>query len=194
MVGLGGEVFETVRMDVRPGRTSVDDIATDLAELADHPPRPAAAQDALIGVGVAVVGIVRRSDGLVFMAPNLGWRDEPLGKRLAVAMRTTIPIALANEADLAVIAEHRRGAARDVKNVVLLWGSVGVGGGVIIDGAPADRHRRVRRRDRTHAGQPGRPAVSLRLDRLLGDPRWAGPPCCAAPATRRKAGPRRWTP
>ena len=136
MVGLGGEVFETVRMDVRPGRTSVDDIATDLAGLATTLRDRLPAQDALIGVGVAVVGIVRRSDGLVFMAPNLGWRDEPLGERLTVAMRTTIPIALANESDLAVIAEHRRGAARDVKNVVLLWGSVGVGGGVIIDGAP----------------------------------------------------------
>ena len=135
-VGLGGEVFDTVRMDVRRGRTSVDDIATDLAELAATLRDRLPAQDTLIGIGVAVVGIVRRSDGLVFMAPNLGWRDEPLGKRLAVAMRTTIPIALANESDLAVIAEYRRGAARDVKNVVLLWGSVGVGGGVIIDGAP----------------------------------------------------------
>lgn len=135
-VGLGGEVFDTVRMDVRPGRTSVDDISTDLAELATTLRDRLPAQDTLIGVGVAVVGVVRRSDGLVFMAPNLGWRDEALGKRLTLAMRTTIPIAIANESDLAVIAEYRRGAARDVKNVVLLWGSVGVGGGIIIDGAP----------------------------------------------------------
>jgi predicted NBD/HSP70 family sugar kinase len=135
-VGLGGEAFDIVRADLPRGRSSVDDIALALAELAgtaiDRLPR----EDALIGIGVAVVGVVRRSDGLVSMAPNLGWRDEPLGKRLALALRTTVPIALANEADLAAIAEHRRGAARGVDHLVMLWGSVGVGGGVIVGGAP----------------------------------------------------------
>lgn len=135
-VGLGGEVFDVVRMDRPRGRSSVDDIAIGLAELAtavqDRLPR----DDVVIGVGVAVVGVVRRSDGLVSMAPNLGWRDEPLGHRLALALRTTVPIALANEADLAAIAEHQRGSARGVDDLVVIWGSVGVGGGLIVAGAP----------------------------------------------------------
>ena len=135
-VGLGGEIFDVVRADIPRGRSSVDDIAAELAELAatalDRLPR----EDVLIGVGVAVVGVVRRSDGLVSMAPNLGWRDEPLGHRLSLALRTTVPIALANEADLAAIAEHRRGAGKGVDHLVTLWGSVGMGGGVIVAGMP----------------------------------------------------------
>ena len=70
------------------------------------------------------------------MSPNLGWRDEPLGERLAEALGTDVPVTFANESDLAALAEHRRGAAIGVDDVVLIWGSIGVGGGLIIDGAP----------------------------------------------------------
>ena len=73
---------------------------------------------------------------MVSVAPNLGWRDEPLGAALTEALAMDAPIAFANEADLAVLAEHRRGAARDIDDVLLIWGSIGVGGGLIVDGRP----------------------------------------------------------
>jgi predicted NBD/HSP70 family sugar kinase len=92
--------------------------------------------DPIVGVGVAVVGVVRRSDGMVALAPNLGWRDEPLGEHLTAALGIDARIAFANEADLSALAELRRGAARDVDDVVLIWGSVGVGGGLIVGGEP----------------------------------------------------------
>src|SRR5688572_19042587 len=107
-VGLGGEVFDHVRIDLPRGRSSVGEISATLVELASRI-RGEVSDDDLVGVGVAVVGIVRRSDGMVSMAPNLGWRDEPLGARLAEALGMTVPIVLANESDLAVLAEHRRG-------------------------------------------------------------------------------------
>ncbi len=134
-VGLGGEVFELVRVDLPRGRSSLSPIVDALADLATTV-RAAIPDDDVIGVGVAMVGVVRRSDGMVSMAPNLGWRDEPLGERLADALGMDIPIAVANEFDLAVLAEHRRGAARGVDDVLLVWGSVGVGGGLIVNGEP----------------------------------------------------------
>jgi predicted NBD/HSP70 family sugar kinase len=93
-------------------------------------PRP----DALIGIGVAVAGIVRRADGFVTMAPNLGWRDVPLGDRLATALETALPIVIANEADLGALSEWRRGAAVGADHVLFVSGEVGVGGGLIVDG------------------------------------------------------------
>ena len=87
-------------------------------------------------MGAAVVGIVRRADGLVSMAPNLGWRDVPLGVRLAQALGVYVPIAVANEADLGALAELRRGAAIGEKDIVFISGEVGVGGGLIVDGEP----------------------------------------------------------
>jgi predicted NBD/HSP70 family sugar kinase len=135
-VGLGGQVFELVRIDLPRGRSSVRDIGAALARLASTVRDRLPSDETIVGAGVAVVGVVRRSDGMVSMAPNLGWRDEPLGEVLADALRMEIPIAFANEADLAALAEHRRGAARDIDDVVLVWGSVGVGGGLIVDGEP----------------------------------------------------------
>jgi predicted NBD/HSP70 family sugar kinase len=135
-VGLGGEVFDLVRVDLPRGRSSVDDIASAFASLAATVRGRLPSDETLIGVGVAVVGVVRRSDGMVSLAPNLGWRDEPLGERLAAALGLDVPITIANEADLAALAEHRRGVARGVDDIVLVWGSVGVGGGLVVDGVP----------------------------------------------------------
>ena len=137
--------------------------------------------DVIIGTGVAMVGVVRRSDGMVSMAPNLGWRDEPLGERLADALGMDVPIAIANESDLAVLAEHRRGAARGVDDVLLIWGSVGRRWRPDRQRRTADRVGRLQRRGRAHPGQPRRPAVPLRLDRVLGD----GGRIERAPAPRR---------
>ena len=83
---------------------------------------------------MAVAGVVRRSDGLVSMAPNLGWVDVPLGARLARALATAIPIAVVNDADAGVLGESRRGAAIGVDDVLYVSGEVGVGGGMIVDG------------------------------------------------------------
>ena len=135
-VGLGGQVLDLVRIELPRGRSSVDDITTALVGLAATIRSRLPTDDGIVGAGVAIVGIVRRSDGMVSMAPNLGWRDEPLGARLTQALDLQIPIAFANESDLAALAEHRRGAARDIDDVVLVWGSVGVGGGLVVDGEP----------------------------------------------------------
>jgi len=136
IVGLGGDVAESVRVDRPRGRFSLDETVDDLVELTRRVGASAGARDSLIAVGVAVVGVVRRSDGLVRMAPNLGWRDAALGRRLSEALETGLPISIANEADLGALAEQRRGAAVGANHVLFISGEVGVGGGLIVDGEP----------------------------------------------------------
>jgi predicted NBD/HSP70 family sugar kinase len=133
-VGLGGQVVEQARVDRRRDRLSVDETITDLTALARAVLAKLPGRDSLIGIGVAVVGIVRRADGFVTMAPNLGWRDVPLGRRLADALDTELPIVVANEADLGALSEWRRGAAVGADHVLFVSGEVGVGGGLIVDG------------------------------------------------------------
>ncbi len=87
-------------------------------------------------IGVAVAGMVRREDGVVVGAPNLGWRDVPIADSLRSALAVDVPIYVANDADLATIAEWRRGAGVDCRDFLLLWGEVGVGAGVIAGGRP----------------------------------------------------------
>jgi predicted NBD/HSP70 family sugar kinase len=136
IVGLGGEVVASVRVDRPRGRFSLDETVDDLAELTHVVRARAGARDSLVAVGVAVVGVVRRIDGLVRMAPNLGWRDVALGERLTEALKTDLPISLANEADLGALAEQRRGAAVGANHVLFISGEVGVGGGMIVNGQP----------------------------------------------------------
>ncbi|HUG48371.1 MAG TPA: ROK family protein [Candidatus Limnocylindria bacterium] len=136
VVGFGGQVLELVRVDNPRGEMSVELAVGKLAELAAMvrglPPQ----REEVVGIGVGVVGVVRRSDGFVSMAPNLGWRDVALGHALRRALDTLIPIFVANEADLGALAELRRGAARGRQHVLFVSGEVGVGGGLIIDGRP----------------------------------------------------------
>ncbi len=135
-IGLGGDVLEHVRVDRPRGHSSLVDVVDDLAELAaivaDRRPEPFET----VGIGVAIPGIVRRADGLVSVAPNLGWRDQPLGDQLVRVLGDELPISVANEADLGALAETRRGAAVGADHVLFVSGEVGVGGGLIVDGRP----------------------------------------------------------
>ena len=167
-VAIGGEVLDVVRLDRPRDRGSVDETVADLAALARAVLRRLPDTDGMIGIGVGVVGIVRRDAGVVTMAPNLGWRDVPLAERLADALGTTLPIAVANEADLGALAELRRGAAVGAQHVLFLSGEVGVGGGLIVDGQPLTGARGFAARSGTCRSTP-RAHVPLRLGRLLGD-------------------------
>ena len=136
IVGLGGRTLARVRIERSREHSSVDEIAADLTGLARTVLGRRSAAEPVVGIGVAVVGVVRRSDGVVSMAPNLGWRDIPLGDRLARALDLSVPISVANEADLGTLAELRRGAAVGADDLVYISGEVGVGGGVIVGGRP----------------------------------------------------------
>jgi len=136
LVGAGGQVLQLERVDLPRGHTSVDEIIGDLIGLSDMVLARLPGRDAIVGVGVSVVGVVRRTDGLVSMAPNLGWREVPLGRRLADALGLDVPVTVANDGDLGALAEARRGAAIGADDVLFISSEVGVGGGLIAGGKP----------------------------------------------------------
>jgi len=134
VVGLGGTMFAARRIDRRRDRGSVGETVRDLVDLTAQLQRSHGRPIEPIGVGVSVVGLVRRSENVVVVAPNLGWRDVPLGDLLTAALPYAGPITLANDADVAALAETRRGAAVGIDDVVFVSGEVGVGGGVVSGG------------------------------------------------------------
>lgn len=118
----------------------------------------------VVGLGLAIPGIVRTSDAHVRFAPHLGWRDAPLGSLLAHA--TGLPVHAANDAALGARAEWTFGAGRDTDNLVYVnGGSSGIGGGIISGGAPLGGRN-------GHAGEIGhlsvRPAGSIDSAGLTG--------------------------
>ncbi len=89
----------------------------------------------VVGIGVAVPGLVRQGDGLVRLAPHLGWTDAPIAALLEDALG--IPAAADNDASLGALAEHLFGVGRGVDDLIYLnGGASGIGGGVIAAGRP----------------------------------------------------------
>ena len=136
LVGLDGSTIESLRIDHSRGHSSVEAVTRDLVRLTGRLRNLRRLRPALLGVGVAIVGVVRREDGLVSAAPNLGWRDVPLGARLSLALDLGVPTFVANDADLGALIELRRGAARGADDLLFISGEVGVGGGIMVAGRP----------------------------------------------------------
>ncbi len=133
-IGLGGHLLS--RLDVTHRRSTpepvevvrcIEEVATELlAEMDDDA--------TCTGAGAALPGMVRAPDGLVRHVPNLGWVDVPLGEQLARVL--DMPVTVGNDADLGALAEHVRGAAVGVDDVVYLAGHAGIGAGVFTAGRP----------------------------------------------------------
>jgi predicted NBD/HSP70 family sugar kinase len=134
-VRLSGEVVERVRREVETTPTAAEAtaiIAELVAELAARLPGEA---DGGGGIGLAIPGLVRDADGVVRLAPHLGWVDEPLVERLRTA--TGRAVFAANDASLGARAERTFGAGRGIDDLVYLnGGASGIGGGIIAGGRP----------------------------------------------------------
>ena len=134
-IGLGGVVQARATGPVPAGHDPevTADSVVELMRLVLKDVDPAVP---VVGVGAAVPGVVRAEDGFVRLAPNLGWRDVPFGDLLAARVGGGLRPVLGNDADLGAVAEHLRGAGRNVDDLVYLSGEVGVGAGVVVAGRP----------------------------------------------------------
>jgi len=125
LLDLDGGVHDrvTVPLDGATGEEAVAiviELAHELAAKADVP---------ILGVGVGSPGVVDLA-GIVLTAPNLGWHDLPLQDRLGDALG--LPALVANDANVAALAEHSFGDA--LSDTMLVKVGNGVGAGLIVGG------------------------------------------------------------
>jgi predicted NBD/HSP70 family sugar kinase len=128
LVGLGGRVLKRVRIETASARSAGETVTLAAAGIAGMLAGESGMRVA--GIGVAVPGQVRLSDGMVREATHFGWVDEPLAGMLerATGYRTWA----ANAAVLALRAESAFGAGRDIDDLVyLIGGASGIGGGAV---------------------------------------------------------------
>jgi predicted NBD/HSP70 family sugar kinase len=93
----------------------------------------AARATTVLGLTVAVPGLIDRGRGTVVHAPNLGWRDLDLVAVLQPLL-PGVPVAVDNDANCAARAETLRGVAAGMGDVVYLTGTVGLGAGIVSGG------------------------------------------------------------
>lgn len=86
------------------------------------------------GVTLAVPGLVNSGAGIVSVAPNIGWHDEPVLAGLKQRLDVGCPVRVENDANLSALAEWAMGSEARTPDLVYLTGEVGVGGGVIVAG------------------------------------------------------------
>lgn len=130
-VGLGARVGSRIRrpLDAVPDPASavavIGELVRDLTERGRR----------VAGVGLAIPGLVRATDGTVRWAPHLGWREVPFARMVEDAVG--LPVHADNDATLGAVAEHLFGAGRGVDHLLYLnGGASGIGGGVIVHGEP----------------------------------------------------------
>lgn len=137
VIGLGGSVIAEKHLPHLGGKGArsrdVSDVVGRVATISHALLDVLPPQSVVAGVGIGVAGIVRNNDGLVHHAPNLGWRNVPLGEEVNAALGLDVPVHVGNDAALGAIAEHTRGAARDVHDLVFISSEIGVGLGAIAD-------------------------------------------------------------
>ena len=132
-IGLGGEPLDRMSGATPPGGDP-HEVVDRLVSMIEAMHASAHHETRLVGVGLALPGVVNDADGIVRFAPNLGWADVPFGELLTERFPAAVPIHLGNDGELGALAEHTRGAGRGKSDLIYLSCDVGVGGGVIAGG------------------------------------------------------------
>ena len=84
------------------------------------------------GIGLGVPGMIDSKRGVVVYSNNLCWKNISLADMLTE--RTTLPVKMANDANVAALGETKFGGAKDYDNVVMITLGTGFGGGIVLDG------------------------------------------------------------
>jgi predicted NBD/HSP70 family sugar kinase len=126
VLDIDGRILDAVEIELAGSRGQ--DATEKVLTLVDR--LVALATAPVLGIGIGSPGIVD-AEGTVAAAPNLGWTDEPLQRLLA--QRTGLPVFVANDANVAVLAEH--GFADAQGDMMLVKVGHGVGSGLLVAGA-----------------------------------------------------------
>ena len=115
--------------------TDVEVFIASLAEALNHIIADAGAEGRIRGIGVGAPN-GNYYTGTIEYAPNLKWGGAkvlPFAKMLQEQMNG-IPVSLTNDANAAAVGEMTYGAARGMKNFIMITLGTGVGSGIVIDG------------------------------------------------------------
>lgn len=126
--GLVSEDGKILADDAEPTPQDASKIPAIVADLVDRLAR----DERPVGVGIGAAGFVGEDRTTVRFAPNINWREEPLGDHVRALV--DLPIVVENDANAAAWGEFRFGAGQDTDDLLLITIGTGVGGGIVHDG------------------------------------------------------------
>ncbi len=126
-----GEIIGSFTSKVRPEdgpRKTISQIKKGIRKLV-----PSAEGAPLRALALGVPSPVDPRTGLVLLANNLpGWKHIDLKDQLQKEFH--VPVAIENDANMAAIGEHWRGAAQDAGNFIFIALGTGIGSGIFVNG------------------------------------------------------------
>ncbi len=131
LADLEGRVINELKVPT-PAREGYEAVIRRLAAAVGQLQEEAGLPGPPLALGVGAPGPLDPAAGVVYQAPNLGWRDVPLKADLERLLG--VPVYLDNDANLAALGEHRYGAGRGAAHMVYITVSTGVGGGLVLGG------------------------------------------------------------
>ncbi|MFO7697715.1 MAG: ROK family transcriptional regulator [Anaerolineae bacterium] len=115
--------------DLNAGAPIVQLTVEVIRELIARSPLPI---ERLLGIGLAVPGLVDVARGVVVESQNWGWQELPL--RAILAQQLELPIYLEEDDNALALGEGFFGAGRGVANAICIKVGRGMGAGIIING------------------------------------------------------------
>jgi glucokinase len=128
---LAGTVDADLRVHHRAYRLARRDAVIETIVEAVEEAREASTRE-IAAVGVGIPCLIEPGRGVAMACNHLPLVDVPV--RALLAERLGLPVVLDNDANAALFAEARFGAARGASHVVMLTIGTGIGGGLLVDG------------------------------------------------------------
>jgi glucokinase len=88
----------------------------------------------LQGIGIGAPGSIDPATGTVLQVPNIDGWDAPFPLGPALEEELGRPVRIGNDVNVAVEAERRFGAGRELRSFLGVFWGTGVGGGIVMDG------------------------------------------------------------
>lgn len=89
------------------------------------------ADSKILGIGIGTPGLIDSQRGIVRNAVNLDWHNLPLKEILE--KRYNLPVYIANDCQLAALAECTFGESNNIQNLILIKISRGTGAGIVLN-------------------------------------------------------------
>ena len=89
-------------------------------------------KDQIKGLGIGCPGPLDLEKREIRVAPNLGWKNVPIGK--SIEKEFGFPVTVANDVDAGVFGEYMFGAGKGKRCVVGIFPGTGIGGGCVYEG------------------------------------------------------------
>lgn len=127
LVNLRGEIRHrfSLPIDGRNGDNALElvyELIDKLVSLADSP---------ILGIGIGTPGLIDAQRGVVRNAVNLNWHD--LFLRDLLEERYEFPVYIANDSQVAALAEFTFGDSKNISNLIVIKIGRGIGAGIILN-------------------------------------------------------------